>query len=355
MERVFLVVLDNETFRWILAAFASVAAALAVHIVVFKIVARVSRRHPTTVSVIDRGRRPARLLVASVTAYVTSLSAPLDEGFRSGLSHGFLLLVIASTGWLIVRIGSCLLDRAAQKQSVDTVDNLHARRVRTQIVVFKKVLTAVLGVLTVAAMLMTFPQVRALGASIFASAGILGIVAGIAAGPTLGNLIAGIQIAFTEPIRIDDVVVVEGEWGRIEEITLTYVVVRVWDQRRLVLPISYFVNTPFQNWTRQTADIIGTVYLFTDHSVPVDALRGEFDRLLSASGLWNGRTSALQVTDVTERTVQLRAIMSAENASDAWDLRCFVREGLVGFLQREHPESLPRVRAEFDERILTAS
>lgn len=343
--------LENDLLRWGLTAAVSVIAALSLHIIIFKAIARLSRRSVTTQAVIDRGRVPARVLVASVTAYAASLTAPLDDSISTVVTHGLLLLVMAAAGWLLVRIGNVLLELASQRQEIETRDNLHARRVRTQVLVFRKVLSVVISVLTAAAMLMTFSEVRAVGASIFASAGILGIVAGIAAGPTLGNLIAGIQIAFTEPIRIDDVVVVEEEWGRIEEITLTYVVVRVWDKRRLVLPISYFVNTPFQNWTRQTADVIGSVYLYVDHRVPVDELRAEFERLLRTDELWDGNTAAMQVTDVTERSVQVRAIMSAPDASAAWDLRCNVREGLVAYLQRQHPESLPRTRAEITERI----
>lgn len=340
---------DSDILRWAVTVAASVVVALTVHILIFKVIARLSRRSTTTQTLITRARRPARLFVAVFTAFGATLAAPLDLRAASILSHALLLSVIGAAGWLIVRIGHALLDVTAERQELDTRDNLHARRRRTQVVVFRKIFTVFVGVLTMAAMLMTFPQVRAVGASIFASAGILGIVAGIAAGPTLGNLIAGIQIAFTEPIRIDDVVVVEEEWGRIEEITLTYVVVRLWDQRRLVLPISYFVNQPFQNWTRSTADVIGSVYLYADHRVPVDELRTEFHRLLSTNAAWNGQTAALQVTDVTERTVQLRAIMSAPDASAAWNLRCEVREGLVSYLQKVHPESLPRTRAEIDQ------
>lgn len=339
---------ENEILRWVVTAAASVVAAVAIHIVIFKLIARLSRKSETTQKLIELGRLPARLFVAVLAAFAASLTAPVGRDVRSVLSHILALAVIAAAGWLIVRIGHVLLDMTAQRQEIDARDNLHARRRRTQVVVFRKVFTVVIGVLTMATMLMTFPQVRAVGASIFASAGILGIVAGIAAGPTLGNLIAGIQIAFTEPIRIDDVVVVEEEWGRIEEITLSYVVVRIWDQRRLVLPISYFVTQPFQNWTRSTADVIGSVYLYVDHRVPVDEVRAEFDRLLASTDLWDGRASSLQVTDVTERTVQLRAVMSAADASAAWDLRCDVREGLVSYLQRHHPESLPRTRAEID-------
>jgi small-conductance mechanosensitive channel len=178
------------------------------------------------------------------------------------------------------------------------------------------------------------------------STGVAAIILAFAAHQTLGNLLAGFQVAFTQPFRIDDVVIVEGEWGRIEEITFTYVVVRIWDQRRLVLPLSYFLNNPFQNWTRTSADIWGTVNLYVDYGVPVKRVREELKRILESSQLWDGKVAVVQVTDASERTVTLRALVSAKNASDAWDLRCLVREKLIDFLQREYPDSLPRLRVQ---------
>jgi hypothetical protein len=194
--------------------------------------------------------------------------------------------------------------------------------------------------------LMTFPSIRHLGVSLFASAGVAGIVIGMAARPTIANLLAGIQIALTEPIRLDDVVIVNGEWGWIEEIGTTYVVVRIWDLRRLIVPLSQFIEQPFQNWTRVTADLLGTVIVYADYRVPVERVRQELHRILEASGMWDGKAWGLQVTDATERTIQLRALMSAPDSGKAWDLRCLVREQLVAFLQREYPDSLPVVRAE---------
>jgi small-conductance mechanosensitive channel len=202
-------------------------------------------------------------------------------------------------------------------------------------------------VITVGFMLMTFPEIRRLGLSLFASAGIAGLVIGMAARPALSNLIAGLQIALTEPIRIDDVVIVEGEWGRIEEIGTTYVVVKIWDLRRMVVPLSYFIEKPFQNWTRVSADILGSVFLYTDYTVPVEALREELTRILKSTQLWDGTVNVLQLSDAREHTVEVRALMSARNSSDQWDLRCFVRERLIAFLQKNYPEALPRTRAEF--------
>ena len=194
---------------------------------------------------------------------------------------------------------------------------------------------------------MTFPSLRAVGFSLFASAGAAGLIVGLAARPTLSNLIAGLQIALTDPIRIDDVVIVEGEWGWIEEINTTYVVVRIWDLRRLVVPLTHFIEKPFQNWTRRSADILGTVFFYADYTVPVDEIRAELRRIVEGSELWDGEVCGLQVTNATERTVELRALVSAATSPEAWDLRCMVRERMIEFLMRHYPESLPRVRAEF--------
>lgn len=193
---------------------------------------------------------------------------------------------------------------------------------------------------------MTFDKVRQIGVSILASAGIAGIIIGFAAQRSLATLIAGIQIAITQPIRIDDVVIVENEWGWIEEITLTYVVIRIWDQRRLVVPITYFIERPFQNWTRTSAELLGTVYLYADYGIPVDELRQELEKIVNASPLWDKRVAKIQVTNATEKTVEMRALVSAENSSNAWELRCLVREKLIDFMQRNYPERLPRIRLE---------
>jgi hypothetical protein len=209
----------------------------------------------------------------------------------------------------------------------------------------------IIGIFALASMLMVFDSVRQFGASILASAGIAGIVVGFAAQRSIATLLAGFQIALTQPIRVDDVVIVENEFGRVEEITLTYVVVRVWDLRRLVVPISYFIEQPFQNWTRSSADILGTVFLYVDYGVPLDSLRAELTRVLKASRFWDGKVNVLQVTDAKEHTLELRALASAADASLAWDLRCEIREQLVGFIQRTYPESLPRFRASLDSRL----
>ena len=203
--------------------------------------------------------------------------------------------------------------------------------------------------LTICFVLMSFSQVRQIGVSLLASAGVLGIVIGFAAQKTLGNLIAGIQIAIAQPIRLDDVVIVEDEWGWIEEITLTFVVIRIWDLRRLVVPIAYFLEKPFQSWTRTSADLLGTVFIYTDYTVPVKEVRSELTRILENSPKWDKKVNGLQVTNVTEKTVELRALMSAADSLTAWDLRCEVREKLLEFLQQRFPECLPRMRIEMNK------
>jgi small-conductance mechanosensitive channel len=212
----------------------------------------------------------------------------------------------------------------------------------------KRIGSVVIVVFAIASMLMVFESVRRFGTAIIASAGVAGIIIGFAAQKSIATLLAGFQIAMTQPIRIDDVVIVENEWGRIEEITLTYVVVKIWDLRRLVLPISYFIETPFQNWTRTSADLLGTVFLYLDYTVPMDALRAELTRILNASPLWDKKVSVLQITDTKERVIEVRALMSARDAGQAFDLRCEVREKLIDFLQQNYPNALPRTRANLE-------
>jgi small-conductance mechanosensitive channel len=293
-------------------------------------------------------RWPARAVVALGALLLALPGARLPHVLHGRVFHLLLLALVAAAAWLAVRVVRVAEGALMRRYDVEVPDNLRARRARTQIQVIGRVLIVTIVVLAFAFMLLTFPQARAVGTSLLASAGIAGVIAGVAARSTVGNLIAGLQIAFAEPIRLDDAVVVEGEWGNIEEITLTYVVVRIWDRRRLVLPCSYFVERPIQNWTRYSADIVGTVHLHVDYTTPVEEVRAEYERVLAASKLWNGQTAVLQVVDTTERTMVLRALLSADSAPSAWDLRCEVRERLLSWLQRQHPQALPRVRAELE-------
>jgi small-conductance mechanosensitive channel len=294
-------------------------------------------------------RRPL-LLVASTFALQSTL--PLVRLTGEGLAiarHSIAMLLILGLGWLLIGLTSVLDEFLHRRFVLDIADNLTARRVHTKFLLLRRILVIVIGVVTGGALLMTFPSVRHLGAGLLASAGIVGIVLGVAARPTVETLIAGVQLALTEPIRLDDVVIVEGEWGRIEEIATTYVVVRIWDDRRLIVPVSYFLSQPFQNWTRVTADLVGQVSLEVDYRAPVEELRSEAGRIIEASPHWDQRFWNLQVVEAGERSIRLRVLASAGDSSGAWNLRCEVREQLVRYLQERHPEALPRIRAAVDE------
>ena len=294
-------------------------------------------------------KRPTRPLIPLLLVLLVLPSLTLPDAVEAPLRQALSLGLIAALCWLAIRTVHALQDAVLTRYDVTAKDNLKARAVYTQIQVVQRVAVAVILLVGIAAGLMTFEKVRQVGVSILASAGVLGIILGFAAQKSISTLFAGIQIAITQPIRLDDVVIVEGEWGRIEEITLTYVVVRIWDLRRLVVPITYFIEKPFQNWTRVSADLLGTVYLYTDYTVPVEAVREEVHRILKGSELWDGKVWGLVVTNATEHTLELRALMSAADSGAAWNLRCLVREELVTYLQENHPGSLPRVRAELQE------
>lgn len=282
--------------------------------------------------------------VAAVTAGLPLLGLP--PAYDAVVARASSLFILCAVAWLLFQIVAVGENFILNRYDVSRTDNLKARQIYTQVLILKRTLHVVITVVMLAAGLMMFDQVRSLGASVLASAGVIGIIVGFAAQRTIANLFAGFQLAMTQPIRIDDVVIVENEWGRIEEITLTYVVVRIWDLRRLIVPLSYFIERPFQNWTRSEADILGTVFLYTDYAVPVDAIREELKRIVAQSPNWDGKVCGMQVTNATDRSVELRALASAADAPKAWDLRCEIREKLINFLQRNYPDSLPRVRAE---------
>ncbi len=330
----------------VLTAAGVVLAALLLHVAIWRLVLRVMKDRTLAADLQTHCRWPARTVVALAALLLVQSGTRLRPEVNDPLFHLLLLALVAASAWLAVRVVRVAEDALMRRYDVDVPDNLRARRARTQVRVLGRVVVVAITVVALAAMLLTFPQGRALGASLLASAGIAGIIAGVAARSTVGNFIAGLQIAFAEPIRLDDAVVVEGEWGNIEEITLTYVVVRIWDRRRLVLPSSYFVEQPIENWTRYSSDIVGAVILYVDYATPVEEVRAELDRVLKASALWNGQTSVLQVVDATEKTMVLRALVSADSAPNTWDLRCEVREKLLAWLQRQHPEALPRLRTE---------
>ncbi len=347
-----------HTWLWAIGvALAAVAAGLVTNYAVFSAIGRVARRTRSVAddALVRRLRAPGRLLFPLLALLLVLPLLPLPANVLTVLGRGLDLGLTGAIGWLIVRCVEGVAEVIEARFGSDPADNLRARRVRTQIQVFRRIAIGIVAVITLGIILMSFPSVRHLGVSLFASAGIAGLVAGLAARPALSNLIAGIQIALTQPIRIEDVVIVENEWGWIEEIGTTYVVIRIWDLRRLVVPLSYFIEQPFQNWTRRTTDLLGTVIVYADYTVPVEEVRQELRRILDASGLWDGKAWGLQVTDVTESTVQLRALMSAPDSGRAWDLRCHVRERLLAFLQERHPQHLPKTRAEIRAPALRRS
>jgi small-conductance mechanosensitive channel len=337
----------------------TIILSLVVHYLFFKVAARLAGRTQTVLDdlLIQHCRGPSRIIVPVLAL---NLMLPLLKVSPSTVvffKQAFAVLLIISVAWLIVKITYVAESLILAQYKVDVKDNLRARRIHTQIQILRKVVILIVAVLALATILMTFDKVRQLGTSILASAGIVGIIVGIAAQKSIATLLAGIQMAITQPIRLDDVVIVEGEWGRIEEITLTYIVVRIWDLRRLIVPMTYFLEKPFQNWTRVSADLLGTVFIYVDYTVRIESVRQELRRILDNSKLWDGRVCVLQATNVTERTLELRALMSAQDSSSAWELRCQVREKLIEFVQRNYPEGLPKVRGEVRgvhaERVLS--
>jgi small-conductance mechanosensitive channel len=328
----------------------TIVVALVARSILLWLLRRLARRKGAFLGqwLLKHGERPTGWIFPLLAVLAISPDLPLPPVLKSELEHITGLCLIAATAWLailLVQIASKFLSRRFR---IDVADNLQARRIQTQFQMLRRIVIILVVVVAVAIMLMTFPAIRQIGMSILASAGLASLVVGLAMQSTLSNLIAGVQIAFAQPFRLDDAVVVEGEWGWIEEIGTMYVVVRIWDLRRLVLPLSYFLNHPFQNWTRSSANLLGSCFIFTDYTAPLDAIREELRRICQSTPLWNGKVCVLQVSDCTEHTMQLRALMDARNSSDAWDLRCLVREKLIDFLQRNYPQCLPRVRGQFD-------
>ena len=296
----------------------------------------------------EKLRNPA--LVGLMVVVVSALR-PLYRFGEQGEALADRVLAIAAIAiiaWALSKVFSIVEALLVDRFRMDESDNLRARKVQTQFTLAKRIGIALIVVVAAATALLTFDAVRQLGATILAGAGVAGVILGLAAQRTLGLLLSGLQVGITQPIRLDDVLIVEGEWGRVEEISLTYVVLRIWDQRRLVVPIDYFLQTPFQNWTRVTSELLGTVFLRVDYTCPLEPLRGELKRLCEAHEKWDGRVAIIQVTEALERAVELRVLVSAADAPSLWDLRCAVREGLLMFIAREYPDHFPRVRAELD-------
>ncbi|MHC2620148.1 small-conductance mechanosensitive channel [Bradyrhizobium huanghuaihaiense] len=293
---------------------------------------------------IERTSGPAQLALCLAAVALVLPLAPLDDTIRVPLTRLFVVAFIALIGWISIRVVDMSAARYLQNFR-DVTENFVARKHVTQVRVFKRVTDTIIVIITVSTALMTFDSVRQYGVSLFASAGAAGIIVGLAARPLLSNLIAGLQIAITQPIRIEDAVIIENEWGWVEDIASTYVVIRLWDWRRMVVPLSYFIEKPFQNWTRDTASLIGVIALHVDYRADVPRIRRWLEGAVKESKLWDGAVVNLQVIDADSRTIELRALVSARNAPQSWDLRCEMREKLIAFIRDEMPEALPRERA----------
>lgn len=327
----------------------AIAISLVTHSVVFRLLRRFGGCEGAVVdaSLVRHGEKPARWVFALLAGLTVLPAVPLPPTLKAALEHITELGLIAAVAWFATLFIDVTADVLTNHYRIDTADNLIARRFQTQLQMVRRVLVVLIAIVAASLMLMTFPAIRQIGESLLASAGLATLVVGMAMKGTLENLMASLQIAFAQPFRLGDAVVVEGEWGWIEEIGTMYVVIRIWDLRRLVLPLSYFLDHPFQNWTRTSAEILGTAILYADYTVPVEELRSELRRICESTSLWKGSVCVLQVSDATQHAVQLRALMDARNSGDAWDLRCLVREKLVEFLHTNHTESLPRYRGEF--------
>jgi small-conductance mechanosensitive channel len=338
-----------QNWLWSAALLAGAGlVAIIAHRVIFAAARRITQRthRPMFSAIIRYGEDPAQLILVLAVFEAVVPMLPLPGKVALAAEHIGGLGLIACVGWLLIALVEVFDEVVAYRHNVDVRENLAARRIRTQVQMLRRVAVSIIVVITLSVMLMTIPAIRQIGESLLASAGLAALLAGLAARTTLSNILAGIQVAFSQPIRLDDAVIIEGEYGWIEEINISYVVVRIWDLRRLVVPVSYFIEKPFQNWTRNTANLLGTVFLYADYSVPVDAVRNELHHVLESTKLWDGKVWGLQVTNTTDRTMEMRALMSAPDSSTAWDLRCYVREKLIHFLQEKYPQSLPRMRAE---------
>lgn len=256
---------------------------------------------------------------------------------------------ILAVTWLLIGMVKGIRDSIVRRYKQDVGSSLKLRKLFTQVRLFERIVIVIIVILAIALILMTFDSIRRVGVSILTSAGIAGVIIGLAAQRLIANLLAGFQLAITQPIRLGDVVIVEGEWGTIHEMTLTYVVVAIWDKRMLVVPSTYFIEKPFQNWTRKSGEMLGTVYLYVDYHLPLEPVRKELKRIVKDNPMWDGETANIQVTGSTEKAMEIRALIGADNANDAWNLRVHVREKLIEFLQKEFPEMLPKSRVTLEK------
>lgn len=336
-------------------ALLAVIGALVVHRIGRAVLLRATARVPLLHAVIRCSTSAAAAALPLAALQVVWTAAPDTLRWIANVRHLNGLLLIAALTWLAIRAVRGVALGILARHPVEAENNLHARRIQTQATVLSRTAMVVILIAGTSMALMTFPGARQLGASLLASAGVVGLVVGIAARPVFSNLISGLQLALAQPIRLDDVLIVKGEWGRVAEITGTYVVLKLWDERQLIVPLQWFIENPFENWTRSSSQILGTVMLYLDYATPVEPLRQEAERVVKAAPEWDGRVFAVQVTDTTERAMQLRILVSAANAGKAFDLRCRVREQMLAFVAREYPQYLPQVRSITTETPLGAA
>ncbi|HVZ42970.1 MAG TPA: mechanosensitive ion channel domain-containing protein [Ramlibacter sp.] len=330
----------------LVVALVAVLVAIALHRVGGILLRRVARYSAFALTVLRALDRPAGAVLPSLALLMVWGLAPDQLPYLARVEHFTVLLLVVALTWLGCAAVAGLAKAIIEQHPVTTSDNLQARRVLTQTRVLSRSATTLVLIAGASLALMTFPGARQVGASLLASAGVIGIVGGLAARPVFSNLIAGLQIALSQPIRLDDVLIVQGEWGRVEEITGTYVVLKIWDERRLIVPLQWFIENPFQNWTRTSAQILGSVMLWVDYATPVEAIRAEAKRVAESASEWDGRVFSVQVSDTTDRAMQVRVLVSSADSGKSWDLRCKLREALLAFLAREHPQCLPVARQE---------
>ena len=341
---------DNSALNVLVAALIAVLLGLLVHRLSESMVLRLTRSLPISNSAARQCSSPARLLMPLLALQAVWHAAPDTFLLIGGVRHVNGLLLLTGLTWLGVRAARGVAQGVIGLHPLNVDDNLQARRIHTQTRMLARTAMFIIVTAGLALMLMTFPGARQIGASLLASAGVVGLVAGIAARPIFSNLIAGLQIALAQPFRIDDVLIIQGEWGRVEEITGTYVVLKIWDERRLIIPLQWFIENPFQNWTRADARIIGTVTLWVDYRMPLAPLRDAALLACQAAPEWDQRLCLLQMVEASERAIQLRVLVTSSNSSLNWDLRCKVREALIDCMQRDWPEHLPLMRADVGER-----
>jgi small-conductance mechanosensitive channel len=340
--------IDGDAYPWLETAISAIIAVLVMLCVcqaAAVVLRRLAKSSVTASTVLRYINQPIRYVLPLVGLQLVWNSAPANLHLIDMVRHLNSLALIAGITWLGMQSIAGAGAAVVALNPTDVEDNLQARRIHTQTRVMLRMLMSVVMLIGLSSILMTFPGIRQIGISLLASAGVAGLVAGIAARPVLGNLIAGLQIALTQPIRLDDVVIVQDEWGWIEEITGTYVVIRLWDQRRLVVPLQWFIENPFQNWTRTNSQIVGTIFLWVDYRIPLQPLREEMLQICKTAQEWDGRVCLMQVTDTSEHAMQLRVLVSSIDSPRNWDLRCLVREALISFIQHQYPEYLPTVRA----------